>query len=153
MFVCIGVEEFKYMCCYKIPLTHYGQLEAQADLWLGRHLALVRGRVARLPGGDAQRPLVRALGVHRLEALIVRVGHDADGDDVQVMLADPRDLRPVCESKSKRPQIPNQSITETNSLAHRHPNTQQRARCNIIRPIGQCCVFEFAFKPANHIDI
>lgn len=85
-----------------ITLTHDRQLEAQTDLWLGRHLALVRGRVARLPAGDAQRPLVRALGVHRLEALIVRVGHDADGDDVQVVLADPRDLC-VCVCVCKIP--------------------------------------------------
>lgn len=75
------------------PLTDDRQMERLADLRLGGHLALVHGRVARLPGADAQRPLVRALRVHRLEALVVGVRHDADGDDVQVMLAYPRDLR------------------------------------------------------------
>lgn len=69
--------------------TYYGQPEGQTNLGLRRDLALVDAAVLLLHVANLQLPVVAALDVLGLEPLVVRVRHDADGQDVQVSLPDP----------------------------------------------------------------
>lgn len=70
-------------------LTDDIQTEGLADLRLCAHLALVCARVSHLWRAHFERPLVRSIGVQRLEALVVGVREDADCQDVKIPLADP----------------------------------------------------------------
>ena len=63
-------------------LTHYVEAEGLGNFGLRRYLTLVGAGVPGLGRRDAQRPLVAALGVQRLEALVVGVGENAHGEDM-----------------------------------------------------------------------
>lgn len=77
------------MLCGKMSLTDNGQSESQTNLRFRRDLALVDTAVLLLHVTNLQLPIMRALNVLRLKALVVRVRHDADGEDVQVSFPDP----------------------------------------------------------------
>lgn len=77
------------MICGKMPLTDNGQAESQTNLRFRRDLALVDPAVLLLHVTNLQLPIMRALNVLRLEALVVGVGHYADCEDVQVSFPDP----------------------------------------------------------------
>lgn len=77
------------MICGKMPLTDNGQAESQTNLRFRRDLALVDPAVLLLHVTNLQLPIMRALNVLRLEALVVGVRHYADCEDVQVSFPDP----------------------------------------------------------------
>lgn len=82
------------------PLTYDVEPEGLWNLRFGWHLTLVRAGVPGLWRGNPQRPLVAALGVQRLEALVVGVGEYSYGQDVQVTLSDPWNLRTGRKNKA-----------------------------------------------------
>lgn len=79
-------------CRRLISLTDNVQSVSLADFRLGAHLALVDARVAGLRRRHPQRPLVGALGVDGLVALVVGVCQYANCHNMQVTFADPRNL-------------------------------------------------------------
>ena len=70
-------------------LTDDVEAEGLADLRLRAHLAFVRAGVSDLRRAHFERPLVGSVRVQGLEALVVGVREDTDGQDVKVPLSDP----------------------------------------------------------------
>ncbi len=72
--------------------THYSQFDLVSPRGRGGHLALVEPLVPVCDGADAQLPEVRQRDVVGGEALVGRVRVPANGQQVDVAVADPRDL-------------------------------------------------------------
>lgn len=84
---------FPIYIVYVLVLTDDIESECEWHLRLSVDLALVYTRVALLRELNLQGPVVGLVRPDDLEPLVGRVGEDASGEDVEVPLADPRDLQ------------------------------------------------------------